>query len=112
MNWIKLTEAAQLEEIKRVSEQAPVLIFKHSTTCSISAMSLSRLERKYDPGKAADMKCYYLDLKAYRAISNQIADDFNVAHESPQVLIIHKGQAIYHASHYDINFDELVAAVA
>ncbi len=108
MNWNQLTDIGQLETIKQESDQAPILLFKHSTTCSISAMALSRLERNYDQTKVGNLKPYYLDLKAFRDISNEIEDQFNVEHESPQAIIISKGKAIYDASHYEINFKEII----
>jgi len=97
-SWIELVSAEQLDEIKKESEVAPVLIFKHSTTCSISAMAFHRLQRK-----ALASKFYYLDLRAYRGISNLVAETFDVEHESPQVLIIDKGKAVYHRSHSEIS---------
>ena len=45
---------------------------------------------------------YLLDLLSYRSISNEIAAHFDVTHQSPQVLVIDKGNVIYHASHSDI----------
>ncbi|HEY0110451.1 MAG TPA: bacillithiol system redox-active protein YtxJ, partial [Fibrella sp.] len=81
MNWNKLTNAAQLDAIKAESVDQPVLIFKHSTTCSISAMALSRMERNWS--EAAGIKPYYLDLLANRSLSGQIADTFQVNHQSP-----------------------------
>nr|HAD51536.1 thioredoxin family protein [Algoriphagus sp.] len=47
MNWKKLTEEAQIEEIKALSKERPVMIFKHSTRCSVSSMSLDRLLRNW-----------------------------------------------------------------
>ena len=102
MAWTELTSVNQLEDIKNESQIAPVLIFKHSTTCSISAMALNRMQRnsKHD---IPDLKIYYLDLRAHRDVSNTIASMFNVEHESPQVLLIDKGQAVYDRSHGDID---------
>ena len=47
MNWIPLINEDQLLEIKQASQEQPVMIFKHSTSCSTSAMVLDRLERKW-----------------------------------------------------------------
>ncbi len=106
LNWIPLKEANQLKNIVESSGLKPVLIFKHSTTCSISNTSLNRLERNW---KSEDMSvdAYYLDLLNYRSISNQIAELFQVEHQSPQVLIIQNGKSIYNASHFDIDYSEL-----
>ncbi|HEY8400304.1 MAG TPA: bacillithiol system redox-active protein YtxJ [Cytophagaceae bacterium] len=107
MEWINLSEETSIETIKKLSSEHPVLIFKHSTRCSISSAALSRLERNWDMEKMSHVKAYYLDLLSYRNISNQIAESFNVHHESPQVLLIKDGECIYHASHMGITFAEL-----
>lgn len=109
MNWYKLTDESQLGVIKEESAQQPVLIFKHSTTCSISAMAYSRMERNWKDD--VGIKPYYLDLLRFRSISNQIASEFGVEHESPQVLLIHNGACVYDASHMGISFQALQQAV-
>ncbi len=104
MNWINFTDSQQIQEIIELSKQSPVLIFKHSTRCSISSTALNRLERAWN---LTDAKAYYLDLIAYRPISNALAEQFNVEHQSPQVLIIKNGQCVYHESHWEIAFDSI-----
>lgn len=102
VNWIQLTELKTLEEIKRKSFDKPQVIFKHSTRCSISAMALNRFESKFDL-IANKVDAYYLDLILFREISNEIAYQFNVTHQSPQVLLIINGECTYNASHSSIN---------
>ena len=109
MNWTKLTNATQLDQIKAESADQPVLIFKHSTSCSISTMALSRMERNWS--EAAGIKPYYLDLLANRSLSGQIATAFQVNHQSPQVLLIQDGKCVYDASHMGISFQALMQAV-
>ncbi|GAB3757005.1 bacillithiol system redox-active protein YtxJ [Spirosoma pomorum] len=109
MNWNKLNSDSQLAEIKEESENQPILIFKHSTTCSISAMALSRMERNWSD--QLGVKPYYLDLLANRAISNKIVNEFGIEHESPQVLLIRNGECVYDASHMAISFAGLQQAV-
>ncbi len=104
MNWIPLTDEHQLETIKQQSENQSVAIFKHSTRCSISAMIKIRLERGKVP---QNIPFYFLDLIRYRSISNKIADDFSVYHESPQILLIKNGECIYDESHNGINMDDI-----
>lgn len=104
MNWIPLTSEEQLALIKEKSADRPQVIFKHSTRCSTSSMVLNRLERAEAPAFA---DFYYLDLLAHRAISNQVAEDFNVYHESPQLLLIKNGACVYEESHMAITMDEL-----
>ncbi len=105
MNWIPLTNVEQLDSIRTTSESKPQVIFKHSTTCSISKMALDRFERAAAP---ETIDFYYLDLLSYRSISNSIAETFQVHHESPQVILIKNGECIYDESHYGIMMDELV----
>jgi bacillithiol system protein YtxJ len=105
MNWIALTQEGQLEEIKEQSRRQPVVIFKHSTRCSISSMAKNRLERE---PPADNVLFYYLDLVRYRPVSNKIAGDFQVHHESPQVLLIKNGECIYEESHNGICMQDIV----
>ncbi|MFN5985530.1 MAG: bacillithiol system redox-active protein YtxJ [Chitinophagaceae bacterium] len=109
MNWIPLTSEAQLENIKLNSANTPQVIFKHSTTCSISKMAFSRFESADAP---VGVDFYYLDLLNYRPISNAIAEVFQGHHESPQVLLIKNGECVYDESHYGIMMDELLEQVA
>ncbi len=111
INWNQLNDIEQLESIKEASFNQPILLFKHSTTCSISAMALNRMERNYDQNKVGDLKPYYLDLLSHRNISKKIAEEFDVEHESPQAIIIANGKAVYDASHYDISFAEIAEKV-
>ena len=107
MNWISLKELEQLDEISAESEKKPVLIYKHSTRCSISRTAFDRLERKWDANAAGEIKRYFLDLIAHRNISNEIAERYGIEHQSPQVLVISNGQAVLDLSHYEIDFDQI-----
>jgi len=105
MNWQPITTIDQLDTIQVASFHKAQLIFKHSTTCSISKMALSRFERAEAPDS---IDFYYLDLLNHRSISSAIAEKFQVHHESPQVLLIKNGECIYDESHYGIMMDEVI----
>lgn len=111
IQWIPLSNVGQLEDIVKQSNSVPCLIFKHSTRCSISSMAKSRLEKNWD-FSATDIKPYYLDLIAFRDVSNAITEKFGVFHESPQALLIRNGECTYDASHLDISVQELHACYA
>jgi bacillithiol system protein YtxJ len=111
MNWNKLTNLDQLEEIKVMSHQKPVLIFKHSSRCSISSMALDRLIRNWKDQDLEKITPFFLDLIAYRSVSNQIEETFGVPHESPQVLLIREGKSVYDESHYQISYPEIMARI-
>ncbi len=107
MNWNKLENISSLENIKSRSYNNPVVIFKHSIRCSISSMALDRLSRSWDEKEMTGVEIHYLDLISYRDISNQIVEVFNIAHESPQVLIIKDGECVYDNSHMGISYREI-----
>jgi len=99
--WINLEDLGQLNEIIIASEEKPVVIFKHSTRCSVSRMALKQFENEFNlQGK---MDAYFLDLIENRAISNEIASKFDVVHQSPQLLVIKNGKCIYNISHSEID---------
>lgn len=104
MNWIELQRAEQLDAIKQASATRPQVIFKHSTRCSISSMAKSRLERSAAPD---NIDFHYLDLIQHRDISQLIAEEFHVFHESPQVLLIKNGECVYDESHSGIRMEEI-----
>ncbi|CAA9246514.1 MAG: hypothetical protein AVDCRST_MAG95-1667 [uncultured Adhaeribacter sp.] len=112
INWNLLTSVEQIEKIKEESQQQPIVIFKHSTSCSISATAKSRLERQWNEAGLENVKPYYLDLLSYRPISNQIATSFEVRHESPQLLLIRNGECTSDWSHLGIRLDEIKKAIA
>jgi bacillithiol system protein YtxJ len=109
VNWTELTDIVQLMEIEAISNEKPVVIFKHSTRCSISRMALKQFEREYDLENVVD--AYFLDLIAHRDISNEIASRFDVYHESPQLILIKNGKAIYNVSHSDIDAEALKSKI-
>jgi len=100
-NWISLTETSQLKEIVELSNHKLVVIFKHSKRCGISSGVLSRFEKATD-SNLETVAFYYLDLIQYRNISNQIAKELNVYHQSPQAIFLKNGVVVKHESHYDI----------
>lgn len=108
MEWINLTSASQLEEIK--TNNGFSVIFKHSTRCSVSMFAKRSFESEWDV-LPSDTKLYFLDLLAYRDLSSQIADMFQVHHESPQALLITQGECILDQSHSDISADEIAEAI-
>jgi bacillithiol system protein YtxJ len=109
MAWREVTDLGQLNEIVNESTEKPVVIFKHSTRCSISRMALRQFEQEFDlEGKVVP---YYLDLLEHRDISNEIANRFGVYHQSPQLIVIKDGKAVYDRSHESIDATKLLDLV-
>jgi bacillithiol system protein YtxJ len=108
MNWKIITKLEDIEEIKNASKKKFAIIFKHSTGCGSSKMSLSRFEKSWKDKETSNLLPYFLDLLAYREVSNKIAEEFGVRHESPQLLLIKEGKCIYNASHHFLDYEELL----
>lgn len=96
--WVPLEEEAQLDHIFDLSFKKPQLIYKHSTTCGISSMVLHMFTKGYELDEER-VHMYFLDIHRNRELSNNIARKFQVRHESPQMIILNKGQVTAHASH-------------
>jgi bacillithiol system protein YtxJ len=112
MNWNKLEQIDQINQIKIESNNEPILIFKHSTRCSISSTSLDRFERSWTKTQVdKPLKLYFLDLIKNREVSNAVARDLGIEHESPQILLLKNGEVIYHESHYGIALDEVLERI-
>jgi bacillithiol system protein YtxJ len=104
--WIELSTSEKLHEIIDNSINKPILLFKHSTRCSISSMAKSRFESNW---KSENELCdlYYLDLIAFRSVSNEIAELTGVEHQSPQCIVLKNKQVVYDATHSSINASEI-----
>ena len=109
VGWRQLTDLGQLNEIVEVSTEKPVVVFKHSTRCSISRMVLKQFENEFD--LQDKIIPYFLDLLEHRDISNAITSRFEVQHQSPQIIVIKEGKAVYTASHESIDVEKIAAFV-
>ncbi|HEX7366582.1 MAG TPA: bacillithiol system redox-active protein YtxJ [Pelobium sp.] len=108
MSWIALNNLDQLNQIK--ADKGYSIIFKHSTRCSISMMAKKRVDLDLDD-LPKTVKPYFLDLLANRNISAEIAEVFQVHHESPQLLLIKDGECILDQSHGDISIEETLEVI-
>lgn len=107
--WNKLRDVSQLDSISQDSFEKPQLIFKHSTRCVISRFSLKQFEKNFK--SAEEITPYFLDLLQHRDVSNEIANRFEVIHQSPQLLLIKEGKCIFEASHDAIDASILASVL-
>ena len=104
MPWNQLSSKESLDCF--FSGNLPHIIFKHSPRCGISSMVLRRFESS-EVFKNAKEKYWLLHVIENRAMSNTLANDFNVRHESPQVLVLLNGKLLYHAAHSAIDANQI-----
>lgn len=99
--WKSLTEVELIPSLIADSHHKPVVIFKHSLTCGTSAYARHLLEEQWD-FNPSEIDFYYLDLLTYRNVSNEIANQLGVVHQSPQMIVLHKGKVIFATSHHQV----------
>jgi len=102
MNWKRLSNDQELNALTEESFQLPVLIYKHSTRCSLSDITQLRLERSWE-SDPLDLSPYFLDLVFNKEVSDAVEHQFQVRHQSPQVLVIYQGKCIFQSSHLSIS---------
>lgn len=93
----RLASLPDAEAMLADSQQQPVLLFKHSTTCPVSAAAASEIAAfEAAPGAPP---CYTVVVQRDRAVSAHLADVLDVRHESPQAILVDAGTAVFAASH-------------
>ena len=103
-NFSRITEVTELEKLIDRSKEQPVVIFKHSLTCPISASAFEKM-------KGYDGEVDLVEVQRARALSNEIAQRFGVRHESPQIIVVRNGQVLWDASHFKITSEAVAEAV-
>lgn len=110
---------ATVQQITTVDEWRKVqadsclsLVFKHSTTCPISAGAHDEFLRWAAGLPEERVHLYRVHVIEDRPLSQRIAADTGVTHQSPQALLMRSGKVLWHASHYAITEPLLAAAAA
>jgi bacillithiol system protein YtxJ len=108
--WRLIESMSDLANAMDLSEEVPVLLFKHSTRCSISSMALSTFNREW---QLSEEHCliYFIDLLKYREVSNEVARITGVTHQSPQAILLKGRNVVYSASHEAIDAESVVKLV-
>jgi bacillithiol system protein YtxJ len=94
-NFFRLLDKDSLDKLVTVSNERPVLVFKHSNACPISSRAYREME-KLD-------HVNLIEVQTARDVSNEIATLTGVRHETPQVIVLRDGKAVWDASHYDVS---------
>ena len=103
-HFAKVTDINALEELTGRSKERPVVIFKHSLTCPISAAA-------YEQMAAFEGEVALVEVQRARELSGEIENRLGIAHESPQVIVLRNGEVVWSASHFKITADAVGEAV-
>ncbi|MEP6568300.1 MAG: bacillithiol system redox-active protein YtxJ [Acidobacteriota bacterium] len=103
-HFVKVTDPKALDELASRSKERPVVIFKHSLTCPISAAAYEQMAEVKD-------EVALVEVQRARELSTEIEDRLGVAHESPQVIVLRNGEVTWSASHFKITADAVEEAL-
>jgi bacillithiol system protein YtxJ len=106
---VELRHNKDLEQLLEKSKEDPILIFKHSTQCPVSSAAYD--EFLEFTTQASDIPCGVVLVIENRSVSNTIAAQLGVRHESPQAIVVEKGRQKWNASHWAITADALKKAL-
>lgn len=107
---MRYTEISTIEQWHKALEgtlEKPAVLFKHSTRCPISAGALEEFEAFLEDDSKGKVDYYFIRVIESRPVSNQIAEDLTVRHESPQIIYTDGKKAKWNASHSAITYSFL-----
>jgi monothiol bacilliredoxin len=100
----RLADRKALDNLLANSKQKPVVIFKHSNSCPISAAAYREMQQLED-------EVVLVEVQTARDVSRELADITGIRHESPQVIVFRNGKAVWNASHYGVKAREVAKAL-
>ena len=103
-NFFRIDDRTTLENLMTDSKQRPVIVFKHSNTCSISSRAYREMEK-------FEGEVNILEVQSARDVSRELADLTGVRHETPQVIVLRDGKAVWNASHFDVTANGVAKAL-
>lgn len=86
---------------------ADCLVFKHSTTCPISAQAAREVA-----ALATDLPVYQVNVREQRELSTWVASVYGVTHESPQLILVRAGKAVRAWSHWEVRREVIEGEIA
>jgi bacillithiol system protein YtxJ len=107
---VTLQHIDELDTLIAESGTRPVVFFKHSFTCGISAEALDELVSHLD-APAADTHYALVTVQTHRELSNAVTSRLGVRHETPQAILVRDGRVAWTASHFRVNATELNKAL-
>lgn len=109
--WKEIQTLEEWNLLLEESQTKPILIFKHSTTCPVSAAAWAEYEQFLKQTENGEVSYIVVKVIESRPVSNQIAADLAVKHESPQAILIKEKRAVWNASHWKITQTTLAEAL-
>jgi bacillithiol system protein YtxJ len=102
--FFRIDDQAALENLLTDSKQKPVIVFKHSNACPISSRAYREMEN-------FEGQVNILEVQSARDVSRELANLTGIRHETPQVIVLRDGKAVWNASHFDVTAGDVAKAV-
>lgn len=103
-HFVPVDDTNSLEELLTRSHDGPVVIFKHSTTCPVSAAAYRQMSQLKD-------SIALVVVQKARDVSREVEKRTGVEHESPQAIILRNGKAVWNASHWSVTSESVERAM-
>ena len=102
-----MVSQAEYDEMMEHSKREPVVFYKHSASCPVSARAQEQVALVKH-----DLPVYTLTVQYARELSNKAAEELGVTHQTPQAIIIKDGKPTSDFSHGSIKSEKLTEAVS
>lgn len=110
-HWNVLAQKTDVDKVIQESRERPQLIYKHSSACGTSWFAKNELEHVME-NLLETAEIHFVNVIHQRPVSNYIAEKLGVRHESPQVIIIFKGEVTWHVSHGGVNGTDVLSVLS
>lgn len=104
--YTEITSIPEWQNVLQQSKEKPVLVFKHSTTCPVSAAAYKEFT-----SFATEVDAYLVKVIESRPVSKEIESDLSIQHKSPQILLVSNGESVWNASHWNITEKNIEKAI-
>jgi len=100
----QLTTLEQWDQALKGTAKKPLLLFKHSTSCSVSAGAHEELMHFVEDDQVNSVDYAIVHVIEDRPVSNAIAEQLGIKHASPQAILVKDGQPAWDTSHWHITY--------
>jgi len=97
------------EKVLEESKLAPLVVYKHSITCGSCRPSFREMQEAVSYGEIVQ-PIYYVIVQESRELSDRIADDLGLEHQTPQAIVVLNKRACY-AVDEDISAADIAAKI-
>ena len=95
------------EAFDRLLDEPLAIVFKHSSTCGISARAHGEVEKFLS--EHPERRIHKVEVLGARAVSDYIEEKTGIRHESPQLLVLRDGEVVWHGSHSRVTAEAIEA---